>query len=264
MTRQNPTAVIPAAENDGEPLGSPQGHTWDVVPSGPRESLRQCPTFSVCSTDSPPDGAERPHATMSLTPRCSFLTRHCPAPSPGPHDSAGPAVLLRLPGPSALFVGGAHTGRVHHRALPGGPHRQPHVRGDRLRDDITPDHELRGVGGSTELDRAAVAHLPVEEAAAELEHTFPERVAGYLRAFVTRNPRPTPLGNGQPGRSRAARLHRLLAERTGEAKGQVTDVVAVTRRRCLTCSGRLPALARSDARYCSVRCRVAAYRVRVA
>jgi hypothetical protein len=48
------------------------------------------------------------------------------------------------------------------------------------------------------------------------------------------------------------------------AKREVAVLLAVTRRRCVSCSRRLPALARSDARYCSGRCRVSAHRARAA
>ena len=122
-------------------------------------------------------------------------------------------------------------------------------------------------GGTSEIDRLSMAHLPIEEAISELEQTLPERLATELRAFLARHPRPVPRKNGQPGKSRTARLHRLLAEwthgaqGTEAANGKVRAFVAVTSRRsCAGCSGHLPALARADARYCSGRSRVAAHR----
>jgi hypothetical protein len=118
-------------------------------------------------------------------------------------------------------------------------------------------HALRAAGmwgGSSELDRMQVAHLPVEVAAETLERSFPERLRQVVAAFRVNGSRSAP-----QSRSRAARAARMLEEQ------QVAAVVAVTGpRRCEGCGERLPALARSDARYCSVRCRVAAHRARAA
>jgi hypothetical protein len=104
-------------------------------------------------------------------------------------------------------------------------------------------------GGTTTADRTGVRHLPRAEAAAVLEGSFPARLARHVEAFRRRV-------RATPDQRRSRRVRRLLAML---AAGRV----AVTGR-CAVCGVRLPALARSDARYCSVRCRVAAYRARAA
>jgi hypothetical protein len=98
----------------------------------------------------------------------------------------------------------------------------------------------------------ALGEIPIGEAVESLEHTFPTRLAAVARVFERSRARRVAKSG------RAARARDLLA------KPEVAELLAVTRRRCVSCSGRLPALARSDARYCSVRCRVAALRVRAA
>jgi len=99
-----------------------------------------------------------------------------------------------------------------------------------------------------------VAHLPVEVAAETLEASFPERLGRVVAAFRRNGSRFRP-----HGRSRAARLLAMFEEQ------QVTAVAAVTGpRRCDGCGDRLRVLARSDARYCSARCRVASFRARAA
>jgi len=127
----------------------------------------------------------------------------------------------------------------------------------RLKLSATTTIRLRGVwGGTHDLDRMAVAGLPVEQAVERLERTFPARLARELRAFRARHP--STRRDGHPAAGRVGRLHRLLAN------GQGMRLLAVTRRRCESCDGRLPALARSDARFCSLRCRVSAHRARAA
>jgi Transcription factor WhiB len=153
------------------------------------------------------------------------------------------------------------------------------VRRDCLDDALTPVHivvergndfpttlggTMAGVwGGTTEDERmtAQNAGLSVDQAAEVFERTFPERLARQVRlALADKSP-----DDGY--RKRRERLRRLLAEQ------QVTPPVAVTGdlvervrrgRCCVGCGDRLPALARSDARFCGVRCRVAAHRARAA
>ena len=111
----------------------------------------------------------------------------------------------------------------------------------------------RGVwGGTLDLERLAVRHLPPEQAVLELERDFPKRLRRRVAAFrrdVPKNPRHLPKG-------RVARVLNMLD--SGHA------AVTGLPRRCACCRTPLPALARSDARYCSVRCRVAAHRGRAA
>src|SRR5207244_6408540 len=124
-------------------------------------------------------------------------------------------------------------------------------------------------GGAMELDRLGVAHLPIDRAASRLEQSFPDRLARELRAFLARYPKLPLTRHGRPARGRPARLHRLLAEwarevREGEAAEVRTEIAVTGWRACAECSGPIPVLARSDARYCSGRCRVAAHRARAA
>jgi hypothetical protein len=110
---------------------------------------------------------------------------------------------------------------------------------------------LAGVwGGTTEAERAAMGDVPVPEAVERLERTFPQRLAAVACAFERNRARRVAKSG------RAARARDLLAKR------QAVTLLAVTRRRCVSCSRRLPAMARSDARYCSGRCRVKAHRGR--
>ncbi len=54
----------------------------------------------------------------------------------------------------------------------------------RLGEGVATEAAAAGVwGGSTEWDRRGVRHLPPDEAAAELERTFPERLARRVAAF---------------------------------------------------------------------------------
>jgi hypothetical protein len=103
-------------------------------------------------------------------------------------------------------------------------------------------------GGTTDEDRLALRDMPICEALERLEASFPRRLAAVARAFK-RSRTWRRAKRGRPARAKA-----LLAN------PQVATLLAVTRGRCLACSSRLPALARSDARYCGVRCRVAAHR----
>ncbi len=103
-----------------------------------------------------------------------------------------------------------------------------------------------------EAERVALWDVPIGEAVKRLERTFPARLAAVARVFERSRARRVAKSG------RAARARDLLAKR------EVAVLLAVTRRRCVTCSRRLPALARSDARYCSVRCRVSAHRARIA
>jgi hypothetical protein len=107
-------------------------------------------------------------------------------------------------------------------------------------------------GGTTEAERVALGDVPIGEAVERLERSFPARLAAVARVFERSRARRVAKG------VRAARAKDLLAKR------EVAVLLAVTRRRCVSCSRRLPALARSDARYCSGRCRVAAHRARAA
>jgi Transcription factor WhiB len=112
---------------------------------------------------------------------------------------------------------------------------------------------LGGVwGGTTEAERVALGDVPIGKAVERLERSFPVRLATVARVFERSRARRVAKSG------RAARARDLLA------KPEVAVLLAVTRRRCVTCSRRLPALARSDARYCSVRCRVATHRARAA
>jgi hypothetical protein len=106
---------------------------------------------------------------------------------------------------------------------------------------------LSGVwGGTLEAERSPLWNVPISEAVEQLERTFPVRLARFARAFEgSRAQRRAQ--TGRPARAKA-----LLA------KPEVAVLLAVTGRRCPTCSRRLPALCRADARYCGVRCRVAA------
>src|SRR5205823_10908833 len=131
------------------------------------------------------------------------------------------------------------------------------------------DRGLGDVGWDDSTRPDGVANLSIERAVSRLERSFPERFARELRAFVAHSPKPPQRKDGRPGKGRSARLHRLLAARTREAQeteaAEVRAEIAVTgRRACAGCSGPIPVLARSDARYCSVRCRVAAHRGRAA
>ncbi|HXJ66238.1 MAG TPA: hypothetical protein VNN79_20955 [Actinomycetota bacterium] len=107
-------------------------------------------------------------------------------------------------------------------------------------------------GGTLDLERQAVRHLPSEQAVRELERTFRKRLRRRVAAFrrgLPKNSRHVPKG-------RVARVLNML----DSGRAAVTGLP----RRCAGCRTPLPALVRSDARYCSVRCRVAAYRVRAA
>ena len=103
-------------------------------------------------------------------------------------------------------------------------------------------------GGTTTVDRRSVSGLSRERAIAELERTFPARLQRHAVDFRRRL-----LAKAHGPNKRVRRILKLLAERR----------VAVTPR-CEGCGEQLPALARSDARFCSVRCRVAAHRARAA
>lgn len=107
-------------------------------------------------------------------------------------------------------------------------------------------------GGTSEADRVAVGLLPIAMAVDQLEASFPQRLAAEAQMFERQ------WAGRTARRSRAGRVRAMLA------KPEVATLLAVTRRRCLACSGRLPALARADARYCGTRCRVAAHRARAA
>jgi len=110
---------------------------------------------------------------------------------------------------------------------------------------------LGGVwGGATEVERVALRDVPIPEAVERLERTFPKRLDAVARAFERT------FAGRIAKRYRPARARQLLA------KPEVAALLAVTRRRCLSCSRRLPALGRTDARYCSVRCRVSAHRAK--
>jgi hypothetical protein len=112
---------------------------------------------------------------------------------------------------------------------------------------------LAGVwGGTTETERVALGDVPIGEAVERLERSFPTRLAAVARVFERSRAR------------RVANSGRAARAREPLAKREVAVLLAVTRRRCVSCSRRLPALARSDARFCSVRCRVAAHRGRQA
>ena len=102
--------------------------------------------------------------------------------------------------------------------------------------------------GTTYADRERVNGLPRYKAVRQLARSFPARLRRQAGAFRRRL-----LANARRPNYRERRVLKLLEE----------SRVAVTRR-CEGCAERLPVLARSDARYCSVRCRVAAYRTRVA
>jgi hypothetical protein len=106
-------------------------------------------------------------------------------------------------------------------------------------------------GGSSDRDRWGVRHLPVDEAIEVLDRTFHQRLEARIAAFRR---------GSMKGRW-AERLGAMLAER----EATVYTHASVTRRRvlCGRCRGRLPA-GRRDRVYCSVRCRVAAHRARVA
>jgi Transcription factor WhiB len=112
---------------------------------------------------------------------------------------------------------------------------------------------LAGVwGGTTEAERVALGDVPIGKAVERLERGFPARIAAVARIFERSRARRVAKSG------RAARAKALLAKR------EVAVLLAVTRRHCVACPRRLPALARSDARYCSARCRVAAHRARAA
>jgi len=107
---------------------------------------------------------------------------------------------------------------------------------------------LAGVwGGTVEAERVALWDVSIGEAVERLERSFPARLAAVARAFERSRARRVAKSG------RAARARDLLAKR------EVAVLLAVTRRCCVSCSRRLPTLARSDARFCSVRCRVAAH-----
>jgi hypothetical protein len=101
-------------------------------------------------------------------------------------------------------------------------------------------------GGTLWSERVAVRHLPPEAAIAKLERTFPRRLRRQVAAFRRRT---------------AALGHRLVARDRLILK-MLEDRRAAVSRHCQRCGNALPTLARSDARYCSVRCRVAAWRAR--
>jgi hypothetical protein len=105
-------------------------------------------------------------------------------------------------------------------------------------------------GRTTTVDRRSVSGLSRDKALARLERTFPARLQRHALAF-----RRKVLANANPYRQRARerRVLKLLEERR----------LTVTPR-CEGCGEKLPTLARSDARYCSVRSRVAAHRGRAA
>jgi ribosomal protein S27AE len=102
-------------------------------------------------------------------------------------------------------------------------------------------------GGSMDVDRFHVAHLPPEAAIAELERTFPKRLAKRIRAFPRAD-------RGGVGNRTVRRVRAILAARRPAAH---------TRPRCARCGTVLPALSRSDRRFCG-RCQVASYRARAA
>jgi transcription factor WhiB len=105
-------------------------------------------------------------------------------------------------------------------------------------------------GGTTTVDRRFVSGLSREKALERLERTFPARLQRQAVAFRRRV---LANANARRPRARERRTLKLLEERR----------LAVTPR-CEGCGEQLAALTRSDARYCSVRCRVAAHRTRVA
>ena len=123
---------------------------------------------------------------------------------------------------------------------------------DVLRSQI---HAVGVWGGTLDVDRLAVRHLPPADAVRELERTFPARLRVRVAAFRRDQSRP-----GRYGRRTRLRILNLLEA----GPLAVTAAPTTRRRRCAGCRERLHILARSDARYCSVRCRVAAYRVRAA
>jgi hypothetical protein len=102
-------------------------------------------------------------------------------------------------------------------------------------------------GGSTTFDRARVRDLPRAEALARLGRSFPDRLQRSLSAFRRRSGR---MALGPRGR----RLVKMVED--GDLAAQTVAAKDA--------AAPLPALARSDARYCGIRCRVAAHRARVA
>jgi hypothetical protein len=102
-----------------------------------------------------------------------------------------------------------------------------------------------------------VSGLSREKALERLERTFPARLQRQAAAFRRRV-----LANANPHRPRARERRTLkLLE---EVPVAVTEAPAAHRRRCEGCGDRLTALARSDARFCSGRCRMRVHRARVA
>ena len=99
-------------------------------------------------------------------------------------------------------------------------------------------------GGTTYVDRERVRGVAPDKAVKRLERTFPARLQRQAAAFRRRL-----LAKPRKPNQRERRVLNMLEQ----------THIAVTRR-CAGCRTRLPALARSDARFCSGRCRVAAHR----
>jgi hypothetical protein len=153
--------------------------------------------------------------------------------APDLRDVSGPAAMpRRRPDP----VAGADA-----RARPSAP--------------VLPRRPGRGdLGGHVRPRPRSVRHLSVAEAVEVLERSFPKRLAKRVRAFERADHR--------VGNPTVRRVRTILAGRRPVA---VTGSLGAGKsRRCPTCSRKLPALARSDARYCSGRCRVSTHRARAA
>jgi hypothetical protein len=100
--------------------------------------------------------------------------------------------------------------------------RRVHVK---LSDEAATEAAAAGVwGGSTEWDRRAVRHLPREDAAAELERTFPERLAQRVAAFQAAH------SNGHPPTLRVREVRRVLVG-IGVRAAEATSVAGLPDRR---------------------------------
>jgi hypothetical protein len=108
-------------------------------------------------------------------------------------------------------------------------------------------------GGSFEYDRNQLRGMSTDDTIEELERTFPDRLAVRIEAW-------------RAGLAERRAKHGAVRNRDKRLEAMFGTVTATTPRparpRCLRCSERFSWRTRSDARYCSSRCRQADYRSR--
>jgi hypothetical protein len=143
----------------------------------------------------------------------------------------------------------------------------PHAQESKTRKTKTEITRSFGIwGGTIQKERMAVEHLPISEAADILEAGFPERIERRIAAWkahrAARKPKITKAGKPYVHNVRSDRIILALLERRARRGAGVTSTAPLPA--CSRCGEKFSWRTRSDARYCSSRCRQADYRSRLA